>query len=85
MYGIKDVKYLKKNEMKKLQKIRLDNLGQIKRFYARLINDLNNELVTENKAKTLTYMLNSYANIFANYELESRVNELEKLLKEINK
>lgn len=71
--------------MKKLQKIRLDNLGQIKRFYARLINDLNNELVTENKAKTLTYMLNSYANIFANYELESRVNELEKLLKEINK
>lgn len=85
MYGIKDGKYLKKNEMKKLQKIRLDNLGQIKRFYARLINDLNNELVTENKAKTLTYMLNSYANIFANYELESRVNELEKLLKEINK
>ncbi len=71
--------------MKKLQKIRLDNLGQIKRFYARLINDLNNELVTENKAKTLTYMLNSYANIIANYELESRVNELEKLLKEINK
>lgn len=55
--------------------IRLDNIRQINRFLTRLVNDVYNDDIPENKAKTITTICNSKIKIF---EVTKLAEQLEK-------
>ncbi|HMN16294.1 MAG TPA: hypothetical protein PKD03_01645 [Ignavibacteriaceae bacterium] len=60
--------------------VKVTNLKAAKRLLAKLIYDLQTDKIDNQKAKDLTYLLVSYVNIFKQYELELRIEEIEKQL-----
>lgn len=62
--------------------IKVTSLKQAKRLLSRLIYDLQTGVIENQTAKDLTYLLISYANIFKQYEIEQRIDEIEKKLNE---
>lgn len=68
---------MNKGEKMNEKKYRLDSFKSIKRLYANIINDFNNDKIPESKAKTLSYMLNGFAKVIEVSELEKRLIELE--------
>ena len=70
-------------------RVRLDNLKQVKAFYKRLINDYyNDKNISSDKFKNLIYGLNSFVKLFETAELEQKIDgiiaELEQRNKNIN-
>lgn len=58
--------------------IRVTNLRSAKRLLSRLIYELQRGTIENQTAKDLTYLLVSYVNVFKQYELEKRIDEIEK-------
>lgn len=58
--------------------VKVTNLKAAKRLLAKLIYDLQTDKIDNQKAKDLTYLLVSYVNIFKQYELELRIEQIEK-------
>lgn len=57
--------------------IKVTNLKSAKRLLSKLIYELQFKRIDSQAAKDLTYLLVSFVNIFKNYELEKRLEELE--------
>lgn len=58
--------------------IRLKSLGDIRRFMARVLNDLDSDKTTESKARTLGYLCSVLRDVVKDSDLEARVLKLEK-------
>ncbi len=58
--------------------IKVTSLKNAKRLLSRLIYDLQSGLIENQTAKDLTYLLVSYVNVFKQYEIEKRIDEIEK-------
>lgn len=58
--------------------IRLKSLGDIRRFMARVLNDLDCEKISETKARTLGYLCSVLRDVVKDSDLEARVLKLEK-------
>ena len=58
--------------------IKVTSLKNAKRLLSRLIFDLQNGTIENQTAKDLTYLLVSYVNVFKQYEIEKRIEEIEK-------
>lgn len=58
--------------------IRLKSLGDIRRFMARIANDLDGNRIQESKARTLGYLCSVMRDIIKDSDLESRVLKLER-------
>jgi hypothetical protein len=58
-------------------KINVTNLSDGRRLYCRIINDLQDHLITESEAKTFAYLLKGLAEYISVTELEQHLNELE--------
>lgn len=61
--------------------IKVTNVKQARRLLSKLIYGLQTGEVTGDNARTLTYLLISFVNIFKQYEFERRLNSLEQKLK----
>lgn len=59
-------------------KIRLDNSRAVQRLLARTINMLQDDKITESKARTTGYLCNIMLNCCETVDLEERVTALEK-------
>lgn len=64
--------------------IKVTNLKQAKRLLSRLIYDLQTGVIENQTAKDLTYLLISYANVFKQYEIEQRIDLIEKQMNDRN-
>jgi hypothetical protein len=53
--------------------IRVKSLGDIRRFMARVLNDLDSGLIVESKARTLGYLCAVLRDIIKDSDLEARV------------
>jgi hypothetical protein len=62
--------------------IRFKSLLDIRRFMARILNDLDADNISDSKAKTLGYLCSVLRDIIKDSELESRILKLER---EMNK
>ena len=62
-----------------LRPIRIRSVKDARRLLARILKQLQLEEISENRAKTISYVANSYAKLYEVSELEERVSELEKL------
>jgi hypothetical protein len=62
--------------------IKVTSLKAAKRLLSRLIYDLQTGAVDNQTAKDLTYLLASYVNIFKTFELQTRIEILEKNINE---
>lgn len=60
------------------QKKRLKTLNDVRVFLAGIINDLNQGLIDESRAKSFGYLCNVLAGIVKDSDLESRIEKLEK-------
>ena len=60
--------------------IKVNSLKSARRLLSRLIFDLQIGAVENQTAKDITYLLTSYVNVFKQFELEKRIDELEKRL-----
>lgn len=58
--------------------IRLKSLLDIRRFMARVLNDLDSDKTSETKARTLGYLCSVLRDVIKDSDLESRVLKLEK-------
>ncbi len=58
--------------------VRLKSLADIRRFLARVANDLDKDQIEPGKARTLTYIGSILSQVIRDSELEQRVDELEK-------
>lgn len=58
--------------------IKVTSLKQAKRLLSKLIYDLQTGMIENQTAKDLTYLLVSYVNVFKQYEIEKRIDEIEK-------
>ncbi len=58
--------------------IKVTSLKNAKRLLSRLIYDLQSGMIENQTAKDLTYLLVSYVNVFKQYEIEKRIDEIEK-------
>lgn len=58
--------------------VKVTSLKQAKRLLSRLIYDLQTGVIDNQTAKDLTYLLVSYVNVFKQYEIEKRIDEIEK-------
>ncbi len=65
-------------ESKNLRPIRIRSVKDARRLLARILRQLQLGEISESKAKTISYVANSYAKLFEVSELEERVAELEK-------
>ncbi len=72
-----------KNIKKKATKYRLNTIKELKRFAASLLNQLNNEEISENKFRCLFYGINIYSQILNNNILEQKVTEIEGKINEL--
>lgn len=61
--------------------IKVTNLKNAKRLLSRLIYDLQAGMIENQTAKDLTYLLVSYVNVFKQYEIEQRIDEIEKKIR----
>jgi hypothetical protein len=57
--------------------IRLKSLLDIRRFMARVLNDLDSDKTTESKARTLGYLCSVLRDVIKDSDLETRVKKLE--------
>ena len=71
------------NIKKKATKYRLNTIKELKRFAASLLNQLNNEEISENKFRCLFYGINIYSQILNNNILEQKVTEIEGKINEL--
>lgn len=62
--------------------IKVTSLKNAKRLLSRLIYDLQSGNIENQTAKDLTYLLVSYVNVFKQYEIEQRIEEIEKRINE---
>ena len=60
---------------------RLKSLNDVRRFLSTVTNELNDDKITESKARTLGYLCSILQQVIQNSDLEQRVEELEKELK----
>jgi len=60
---------------------RLKSLNDVRRFLSAVTNDLNDDKITESRARTLGYLSSILQQVIQNSDLEARVEELEKELK----
>lgn len=58
--------------------VKVTNLKQAKRLLSKLIFDLQTGTIKNQDAKDLTYLLVSYVNVFKQYEIEQRLDAIEK-------
>ena len=58
--------------------IRLKNLLDVRRFLARVLNDLDANRIQESKAKALGYLCSIMKDIIRDSDLEQRIAKLEK-------
>jgi len=58
--------------------IRFKSLLDIRRFMARILNDLDADNISESKSKTLGYLCSVLRDIIKDSELESRILKLER-------
>lgn len=58
--------------------IRFKSLADIRRFMARVLNDLDADKIVESKARTLGYLSSVLRDVIKDSDLESRVLKLEK-------
>jgi len=65
-----------KNIKKKATKYRLNTIKDLKRLAAALLNQLNNEEISEPKFRAMFYGINIYSQILSNHILEEKINEL---------
>lgn len=65
-----------------LNPIKVTSLKAAKRLLSRLIYDLQLGMIDNQTAKDLTYLLASYVNIFKTFELQTRIEILEKNINE---
>ncbi len=66
--------------------VRLNTSDSVRRYLARVINQLNNDEISSNKARNLGYLLNILVGIIEISDLEERIMKLEKQTEtEINK
>ena len=63
-----------------LKPIRVNNLKSAKRLLSKLIYDLQIGNIDSKLAKDLTYLVSVYVNIFKEYDLEKKLDQLEKQL-----
>jgi hypothetical protein len=79
----KNLPAIKNNKSNKgeILPIKVTNLKAAKRLLSRLIFNLQKGEIENQTAKDLTYLLTSYVNIFKQYELEKRIEEIEERLK----
>ena len=61
-----------------LHPIRIRSVKDARRLLARVLKQLQLQQISESRAKTISYVANSYAKLFEVSELEERVEELEK-------
>jgi hypothetical protein len=66
-------------EKENLRPIRVRTVRDARRLLARIMKQLQLEEISESRAKTISYVANSYAKLYEVSELEERVTELEKL------
>ena len=66
-------------EKEDLRPIRIRSVKDARRLLARVLKQLQLEKISESRAKTISYVANSYAKLYEVSELEERVTELEKL------
>ncbi len=65
--------------------IRLKNLLDVRRFLARVLNDLDANRIQESKAKALGYLCSIMKDIIRDSDLEQRIVKLEKELEQNEK
>ena len=72
----------KKNEQEKedLRPVRVRTVRDARRLLARILKQLQLDEISESRAKTISYVANSFAKLYEVSELEERVTELEKLI-----
>ncbi len=58
--------------------VRFKNLGDVRRFMARVLNDLDADIITEVKARTLGYLCSVLRDVIKDSDLEARVSRLER-------
>ena len=66
-------------EKENLRPIRVRTVRDARRLLARILKQLQLEEISESRAKTISYVANSFAKLYEVSELEERVTELEKL------
>lgn len=64
--------------------IRLKTLCDIRRFLARVLNDLDANIIPESKAKALAYLCSIMKDIIRDSDLEQRIAKLEQGIKNGN-
>lgn len=64
--------------------LRLSKASAIKRFLAKVLNQLNNDEITESKAKSLAYIAQIQLKAIEASDMQDRIEELERIVKEMN-
>ena len=63
--------------------VRLNKASAIKRFLARILNDLHNDKITESKAKALAYISQIQLKAIEQSDLETKIDEITRQLEEM--
>ena len=69
------------------KKVRLDTARHVKRFLQSVINDYNNDLIPDTKAKTLSTLMNSFIKLLDVEKLQTTISnetELNFIIEKIN-
>lgn len=74
-----------RNNEKTEKKVRLDTFRHVKRFLQSVINDYNNDIITDLKAKTLSTLLNTYTKLLDAEKLQTTISNDNELNYFINK
>jgi len=72
---------LKAGGVERKAQIRLKSLLDIRRFIARVLNDLDADKIGESKARTLGYLCSVLRDVIKDSDLESRILKLEQGVK----
>lgn len=62
--------------------VSLKKLSDVRRFMARIINQLHKDEIEESKARTLGYLCSIMRDVIKDSDLEARITELEQKLKD---
>lgn len=71
--------------MKKMTKLRLNNIKSVNNLLARTINSLIDETIGEEEARAIGYLANILIKGLEKSDLENRLEELEKVMEERKK
>ena len=64
-------------ELRQKRKIRFNKISDIRRFLARVANELDSDMISDGKARSLGYLCNIMKDIIMSGDLESRILKLE--------